>query len=214
MTTRRTVLGAILAVAASPAFAQSGFAQSALTQSGDPAAPIKALDDGLIAAMKSGKSVPFPQRYATLAPIVGQAFDLPAILKVTVGLGWAGFPPAQQAQLLAVFTQFTVASYVANFDSFSGQRIEIAPAQRTIGAEKVVETSIVSSDGAKQRIDYVMRPAPNGWRATDVLLDGTISRVAVQRSDFRSLLSGSDARNLIAALHKKVSSLSGGAIKS
>ena len=28
----------------------------------------------------------------------------------------------------------------------------------------------------------------DAWKAVDVLLDGTISRVAVQRSDFRSLL--------------------------
>jgi phospholipid transport system substrate-binding protein len=33
-----------------------------------------------------------------------------------------------------------------------------------------------------------MRPAGGGWKATDVLLDGTISQVAVLRSDFTSLL--------------------------
>ena len=37
-------------------------------------------------------------------------------------------------------------------------------------------------------LDYVMRQGEKGRRAVDVLLDGSISRVAVQRSDFRSLL--------------------------
>ena len=56
--------------------------------------------------------------------------------------------------------------------------------------------------------------APDGWRAVDVLLDGSISRVAVQRSDFRKLLDPGDASALIASLEKKVSDLSGGALPS
>jgi phospholipid transport system substrate-binding protein len=46
----------------------------------------------------------------------------------------------------------------------------------------------------------------------DILLDGTISRVAVQRSDFAALLSQGNATQLIASLEQKVSTLSGGAI--
>jgi phospholipid transport system substrate-binding protein len=46
----------------------------------------------------------------------------------------------------------------------------------------------------------------------DILLDGTISRVAVQRSDFTSLLSQGSATQLIASLEQKVSTLSAGAI--
>ncbi|MGH7191895.1 MAG: hypothetical protein ACREF0_22195 [Acetobacteraceae bacterium] len=46
----------------------------------------------------------------------------------------------------------------------------------------------------------------------DVLLDGTISQVAVQRSDFQSFLTSGGAPALVAALHKKVASLSGGAL--
>jgi phospholipid transport system substrate-binding protein len=59
-----------------------------------------------------------------------------------------------------------------------------------------------------------MQPSENGWRVTDVLLDGTISRVAVQRSDFRSLLGHGDATALIASLKRKVANLSGGTMVS
>ncbi len=44
----------------------------------------------------------------------------------------------------------------------------------------------------------------------DVLLDGSISRVAVQRSDFRSLLEGGPSA-LVDSLRRKVADLSGGA---
>ncbi len=41
-----------------------------------------------------------------------------------------------------------------------------------------------------------------------MLLDGSISRVAVQRSDFRTLLTGGDADALIASLRTKIADLS------
>ena len=35
---------------------------------------------------------------------------------------------------------------------------------------------------------YVALTGPEGWRIVDVLADGAVSRVAVQRSDFRQLI--------------------------
>jgi phospholipid transport system substrate-binding protein len=82
-----------------------------------------------------------------------------------------------------------------------------------VGADKVVETEIVPKAGDPTRIDYVMHQGPAGWRATDVLEQGTISQAAVQRSDFRSLLAGGDAGKLIDSLKAKVATLSGGSIR-
>jgi phospholipid transport system substrate-binding protein len=59
-------------------------------------------------------------------------------------------------------------------------------------------------------LDYVMRAEDAGWKAVDILLDGSISRVAVQRSDFRSLLRPGDASALIESLQRKVDQLSAG----
>ena len=51
-----------------------------------------------------------------------------------------------------------------------------------------MQTRIIQDNGEPIRLDYVMRQTDAGWRAVDILLDGTISRVAVQHSDFRALL--------------------------
>ena len=48
----------------------------------------------------------------------------------------------------------------------------------------------------------------------DVLLDGSISRVAVQRSDFRKILANGDTDALIASLRRKIADLSDGALSS
>ncbi len=179
-----------------------------------PTAPIQALNDGLIAVMRAGKATPFRDRFHMLTPIVDRVFDLPAILHVSVGLRWDDVDATQQAALLKVFRGFTVASYVANFDSFDGQRLEIAPTLRAIGTDQVVSTTFVPTNGDSHRIDYVMRQEGTAWKVVDVLLDGTISRVAVQRSDFRGVLAHGGAPALIASLQRKVVDLAGSTLES
>ncbi len=176
-----------------------------------PIPPIAALNQGLLGIMQAGKATPFEQRYATMVPIVHQTFDLDTILETSVGPRWSSFSQAEQQDLRAEFLRFTVASYVSNFSSFDGQKFTIEPDTRSVGAEQVVATHIIPTRGDPARLDYVMRQGDDGWHAVDVLLDGSISRVAVQRSDFRSLLAGGPAA-LVASLHKKVLDLSGGAL--
>jgi phospholipid transport system substrate-binding protein len=177
-------------------------------------APIATLDAALIATMKAGSAnASFEARYAALDPIVKQTFDLPVILQNSVGFLWSTIPPAQQQQLAVLFEQFTVASYVNGFGGYGGQQIQILPEERPLGDKKIVESQIVPSDGsAPVRLDYVMADDAAGWQITDVLLNGTISKVAVQLSDFSSLVSQGDASQLIAALKTKISALSGGAL--
>jgi phospholipid transport system substrate-binding protein len=174
-----------------------------------PAAPIAAFDDGLVAVMRAGKSTPFASRMQTLRPVVEQSFDLPLILQNSVGLRWASLSAPQQQELLEAFTAFTVATWVANFDS-EGQTPEILPDLRAIGADQVVQTRLVPKIGDPTKLDYVMRNVGGTWKAVDILLDGSISRVAVQRSDFRSLLRSGDPAPLIAHLREKAAALAAG----
>lgn len=166
----------------------------------------------LLQIMKEGRDTPFQQRYQTLAPAVDQAFDLEGILRVSVGSYWPSLPPAQQQSLLAVFRAFTIANYVANFHSYKGRVIHVSPTTRPVGASQVVSSTITKPGRDGLRIDYVLRQESAGWKVVDVLLDGTISRVAVQRSDFASLVTKGDASQLISTLKSKVSTLSDGAI--
>lgn len=209
---RRTLLLAPAALLATrlegprAAWAQ-GAAQGA---AGGPAAPVARLDDALLHIMRMGQATAFAQRAAALAPVVQSVFDLPHILEVSVGPRWATMSPTDQAKLLDVFTRYTVASYVANFDSYGGQHFDILPQARAVGADQVVATKLVPTSGEATRIDYQMRRTAAGWQVVDVLLDGSISRVAVQRSDFRSLVAGGGPQRLIASLERKVANLQDG----
>ena len=201
---RRAALGALLLLPLAALAAQAA----------DPAAaaPIEALNQALLGIMKAGKATPFPQRFNALAPVVDKAFDLPAVLRASIGPRFEGLPATQQADLLDAFRKFTVASYVANFNEYGGEKLQVVPGQRPVGADLVIQTRIVPTNGTPTPIDYVMRRTPNGWKAIDVLLNGSISQNAVKRSDFRSLVTSSSAQRLIDSLRRKVSELSGGAM--
>lgn len=184
---------------------------SPATADNTPAQPIAALNAGLLQVMIAGTATPFAKRMATLTPVIQASFDLPLLLQNSVGPArWANIADAQKAQLLDVFTQFTVASYVANFDSAGGEKFVIAPETRVSGKDTVVLTRIVGPAGDATKLDYVMRETAGTWKVVDVLLDGSISRVAVTRSDFRALLSTPDAAPLIASLRGKVANLAAG----
>ena len=173
-------------------------------------APVEQLHAGLISIMKAGKTVSFRQRYEIIAPVIGRTFDLEAILRQVVGPRWASLPADQQAALADAFRRYTIASYVANFDTYSGQRFDTEPGVRAVGNDRVVETRIALPGGRAHALDYVMRQEDGGWKVVDVLAEGSISRVASQRSEMRSLLADGGGAELLVSLRQKTAELSGG----
>ena len=208
MNTPQLMRRGVLAAAASLALCTAIPAHAANEEA--VVAPIHQLVDGLVQIMKAGPSMPFQQRYDTLAPIIDRTFDLAAILEESVGPTWPTLPPLQQTMLTDAFRLYTVASYVNSFDDFNGQRFEVSSETRTVGSEQVVETKVIPRKGETHELDYVMRQVPGGWRVVDVLADGSISRVAVQRSDFRRLLVRGGPQALAESLRTKSASLSEG----
>ncbi len=202
---RRRLLGLVL-LAALPAAAYGADPAAA-----EASATVARFYDGLLADMKAGKKVDFQRRFAMLAPVIDQVFDLQTVLAVSVGPRWAGLAPDQQDRLLGAFRRYTVASYVASFDSYAGQTLSVLPEPRPAGAgQVVVQTRIVPTSGEATKLDYVLKQTPSGWKIVDVLADGAISRVAVQRSDFRGVLANGGGDALLASLLRKTSDLSGG----
>jgi phospholipid transport system substrate-binding protein len=204
---RRTILGLALCWTA----ALLGPAPAALAS--EMTAPVEQLHAGLIEIMKAGKTVSFRQRYDKIAPVIGRTFDLEVIVRQVVGPRWATLPPDQQAALGDAFRRYTVASYVSNFEDYSGERFEVLPGVTAVGSDRVVTTRIVTASGQAHVLAYVMRQTGAGWRVVDVLAEGSVSRVAAQRSEIRSVLSDGGGTGLLVSLHRKTAELSGGILQ-
>lgn len=190
-----------------------GVPRFALAAPSDATTTIKQFNDALLSAMKAGERTGFSHRFQALEPAVDQAFDLQGVLSVSIGPTWATLPPDQQGRLLDAFRRYTIASYVANFSNYTGQGFSVEPEPQSLGTGRVIVRSRINPvSGEPTQLDYVMKQSSAGWKIVDVLAAGSISRVAVQRSDFRHLLASGGGEALLASLQRKTSDLSGGMV--
>jgi phospholipid transport system substrate-binding protein len=188
------------------------FTQNAAALAGDPQNNVRGFYDTLLTTMRNGPTLGQSGRYARLAPVVDRVFDVPSMARLAIGPSWATLSPAQQQQLVEAFRRYITATYADRFDSFSGQQLQVT-GERPYNADVIVQTKIVKSDGDTTTLDYLMRPNQGAWQISDVYLDGTISQVAIQRSEFHSILRRDGVDGLVMALNRKVDLLGRGVAK-
>jgi len=70
-----------------------------------------------------------------------------------------------------------------------------------------VPSWIAPKTGDSTEIDYVMREIDGHWKVVDVLYDGTVSQVAVRRSEFGSIFRGKGLAGLIEVIEKQTAAL-------
>ena len=185
--------------------AAMGWPAAAQAAASDPATQqINALNAALIETMKAGKSQSVRQRFRRLEPTVARTFDFATMTRFAVGPTWAKVPAAQQAQLIDALKRLTVASYVHNFDGYSGQTFTVDPNVRTQGPDKVVSTHLNSPGEAPVPIAYRMRQSGGTWKIVDVFYNGSISQLTTRRSDFTATLAKGGAPALLAHINALV----------
>ncbi|RMB54944.1 phospholipid transport system substrate-binding protein [Sphingomonas sp. PP-CE-3A-406] len=168
-------------------------------QAGDPAqAPVKALDDGLLGIMKSGK--PAAARATAIGPVIDRSFDLPLMTRLSVGAGWTTASAADQTALVAAFRRMTIAQYAKNFDSWSGQAFTMDPRVDTRGGDRLVRTTLSSKSGSPTALSYRLRQSGGSWKIIDVFYRNSISQLATRRADFASVLQSGGAKALVGHL--------------
>jgi phospholipid transport system substrate-binding protein len=178
----------------------------------DPQNNVRGFYDALLMTMRNGPTLGQSGRYARLAPVVDRVFDVPSMTRLAIGPSWATLSPAQQQQLVEAFRHYVAATYADRFDSYSGQQLQVT-GERPYNADVIVQTKIVKSDGDTTTLDYLMRQNHGSWQISDVYLDGTISQLAIQRSEFYSILRRDGVDGLVMALNRKVDLLGKGVAK-
>ncbi len=196
-----------LALAASMSTLLAGAPAIVLAQASDPAAArIDSFDAAVIKTMQAGKAAGAAGRAKVIGPVMEDAFDLPFMARVAIGPDWAKMPADDQAALLKAYSRYAVANFAKNFDSYSGQKLDLDGPVQTRGADKLVKTKLTGG-GANVSLAYRMRDNGQGWKVIDVYYNSTISQITTQRSDFASTLSSGGAKALIAKLDAQTDKL-------
>jgi phospholipid transport system substrate-binding protein len=179
----------------------------------NPQDSVRSLYDTLLSTMKDGRTLGQSGRYARLAPAVGRLFDVPLMARLAIGPSWAMLSPTQQQQVTEAFGHYISATYADRFDSYSGEQLQVT-GEQPYGAEVIVQTKIVKSTGDSVNLNYRVRENGGYWQIADVYLDGTISQLAMQRSEFHSILQREGVDGLVMALNRKVDLLTRNEAKS
>ena len=183
-------------------FASVGLITPGWTAVSNPEDAVRNFYSVLLGNMQQGRMLGESGRYTRLAPVVDRTFDVPLMARLAVGPAWDTLPPAEQQRLQAAFAHYVTATYADQFDSYSGQQLQVT-GERPTGRNIMVQTKIVKSNGETTELDYLMRPDQGSWQISDVYLDGTISQLAVHRSEFYSILRREGVDGLVMALNRK-----------
>jgi phospholipid transport system substrate-binding protein len=180
----------------------------AATPGPGPSQVVQHLYGELLDTMQHAAALGAKGRYQKLEPTILRTYDLPFMAKLTIGPSWAGLTPDKKQQAAKAYGRYVTAVYASQFDGYSGEKLEVLGEQQ-IKHGTMVKTRIVKSDGEPVTLNYMVHDNEIGWQIRDVYETGTISQLAVQRSDFTQILRTGGVDGLIAALNKKADDLQG-----
>lgn len=190
------------------AAAQDGTAPAAAAAATPDAAAatrvVESLHDEMLAVMKDGPALGFDGRLARLQKAIEARYDFAFMAEKSVGLAWKDLDEAQRAELVDRMGRLAGATYAGRMSDFSGEKFETLGTQAAAQSTMLVRTQIVEPDGKTTSLDYRLRQTPDGPRIVDVFYDGTVSELAMRRSEYSSLLKKGGFPLLMDAIEKKI----------
>ena len=172
-----------------------------------PTAVIERLHQSLIETMKDAQKLGIDGRYKQLQPILEKSFDFERMIAIAAGSYWTGADEAQRRRLLDAFTELSITTYAARFNGFSGESFEVLGQRQGPRDTTLVDTRLNRTDGPPVPITYVMAERDGEWRIVDVLLEKSISELAVRRSEYNQVLRTSGTEGLSETLDEKAAQL-------
>ncbi len=157
--------------------------------------------------MKQANTQDIPARFRTLQPVLASSFDMRLMTALSTGSYWRKAPDDAKLSLVAAFQRFSVATYAARFDGWSGQSFETLGIQEGPRGTRLVRTRINRPQKDPVPLTYVVRKIDARWRVVDILLDTGISEIAVRRSEYGAILKSDGIPALTVLLNARADKL-------
>ena len=189
-------------------------APAALTVAGDekPSAVVGQLHEVLLQVLKQADELGYQGRFDRLDPVVDETFDLNFMAAKAVGRHWKTLTAEEQEQWVGLFGDLTKANYARRFTGFSGQTFELLGQEPASNETIVVSTVLHNPSGDDVELLYRLRETGSGWRIIDIYLDGTVSELALRRSEYSSILKRNGFDALVTGVNQKIGDLAVGTV--
>jgi len=166
---------------------------------------VERLDAAYLDVMKNAVKLGYAGRFEKFEPVLSKSFDFAAMARLSVGGRWKDFTPAQQAKLTETFGKLSVATHAGRFIGYSGERFEIVGEEPSTQGTVLVRTRVVIPGKEAVQLDYRLHAGQEeGWRIIDVFMNGTVSELALRRSEYSAVLDRDGFDGLITALDGKI----------
>jgi phospholipid transport system substrate-binding protein len=199
------LLTAPSATAAEPAEAPVATDQATTVDS--PQLVIEKFHAGLLEIMKHAKELGFQGRTDKLEPLMQETFDLEFMASKSVGRHWRQLSDNDQQRWVVIFSQFTTANYAGRFTGYTGEEFITIDVEDASRGTRVVLTKIVVPSEEDVQLNYRMIERDGSWKVIDVFLNGTVSELALRRSEYSSALKRSGFDQLVASVETKIEDL-------
>ncbi|MCU0892705.1 MAG: ABC transporter substrate-binding protein [Rhodospirillales bacterium] len=153
-----------------------------------PVETVETLHQPLLALMKDAATLSIEQRYARLAPTLSATYDFETMTRLAVGTAWTDASPDQRATLTEAFSRLSIATYAKRFSGYSGESFQTLGQKEGPRGTTLVETRLVRPSDPPVPLTYVLQKQSQGFRIIDVILQGSISELAVRRSEYAQVL--------------------------
>lgn len=163
---------------------------------------VEKLHTTLLAVMKDGNKIGYQGRYDQLAPVIKSNFDMPFVSRTVLGKYWETFNNEQRSRFVEAFTQLSIATYAANFDSYSGERFKTISEKEVSGGRVLVQSQLIKSDGGQVQLDYLLHRTGTQWRIVNIIAEG-VSDLALKRADYSAFLKDKGFEALLKKLNEK-----------
>ena len=177
------------------------------SQAAEPRQVVENFHAALLAVMKTAETNSVEQRYKELEPAIADAFNLDFMIRIAVGSRWKKTSNPEKTALVQAFKRMCVGTYASRFNGYSGESFKTLYVLDGPRKTKLVKTHIARPRDTTVKLTYVMRQFGPEWHIIDVLLDGSISEMAVRVSEYRNILRSQGAGALATALNKKADGL-------
>lgn len=176
-----------------------------------PQEAIETLHATLLEVMKMAPSAGTQARYDVLKPKLDSIYDFRRMIEVAAGSYWANADSETQDKLAAAFARMSVMTYADRFRTYNGESFRVLGERPGPRDTVLVETEIdrgpqarlAAGESQTVPITYVMTQNDGHWQITDVLLDQSISELALRRSEYSKILRDGGPAQLIDVLNKK-----------
>ncbi len=161
----------------------------------------------LLNTMKLAKKLGVKGRYDVLKPAVLAAFDLRTTVRIASGSSWRKASDAEKDRLTKVFEHWTISNYASQFKGYSGEGFKTHSERAGPQKTRLVKTDLERVKDGPVGLTYVLKQKNKKWQIVDILLENSISQLAVRRSEYRLTLKGGGIANLVKMLNTNAKQL-------